>query len=122
MASSGIKKRKERYNWRPVETRRIEDKSALEDCSFVLNQAKQKSGGFNRIQYLKSPIFIFILFRKRTKPRTNWVRKEDTDLQTEIAKETSMLQGQTQGSFYAISFPSLTWLEELKTLIRKTIL
>jgi hypothetical protein len=60
MASSGIKKKKERYNWRPVETRRIEDKSALEDCSFVLNQAKQKSGGFNRIQYLKSPIFYFL--------------------------------------------------------------
>ena len=44
-------------------------------------------------------------------------RKEDTNLQTEIARETSMLQAQAQaqGSFYAISFPSPTWLEELKT-------
>ena len=35
-------------------------------------------------------------------------RKDDTDLQTEIAKETSILQAQSQGSFYAISFPSPT--------------
>jgi hypothetical protein len=42
-------------------------------------------------------------------------RKEDTNLKTKIENETASLQAQAQGNLCAISFPSFTWLEELKT-------
>jgi hypothetical protein len=41
-------------------------------------------------------------------------RKQKTDLKTEIEREIAMLQAQPQGNFWAISFPSPTWLDELK--------
>ena len=41
-------------------------------------------------------------------------RIEDTNLKTEIEKETASLQVEAQGSLCAVSFPSPTWLEELK--------
>ena len=41
-------------------------------------------------------------------------RKQETDLKTEIERETTLLQAQPQGNFWAISFPSLAWLDELK--------
>jgi hypothetical protein len=41
-------------------------------------------------------------------------RKEDTDLKTEVEKETAYLQAQTQGHLCAISFPSPTWLDDLR--------
>jgi hypothetical protein len=41
-------------------------------------------------------------------------RKEDTDLKTEVEKETAYLQAQTRGHLYAISFPSPTWLDDLR--------
>uniref|UniRef100_A0A2N9F7Y1 Reverse transcriptase/retrotransposon-derived protein RNase H-like domain-containing protein n=1 Tax=Fagus sylvatica TaxID=28930 RepID=A0A2N9F7Y1_FAGSY len=41
-------------------------------------------------------------------------RNEETNLKIEIEGETTLLQAQAQGSLCAISFPSLTWLEELK--------
>jgi transposase InsO family protein len=41
-------------------------------------------------------------------------RKEDTDLKTEVEKETAYLQAQTHGHLCAISFPSLTWLDDLR--------
>jgi hypothetical protein len=41
-------------------------------------------------------------------------RKEDTDLKTEVEKETTYLQAQTRGHLCAISFPSPTWLDDLR--------
>uniref|UniRef100_A0A2N9HH28 Reverse transcriptase n=1 Tax=Fagus sylvatica TaxID=28930 RepID=A0A2N9HH28_FAGSY len=41
-------------------------------------------------------------------------RKEDTDLKTEVEKETAYLQAQTRGHLCAISFPSPTWLDDLR--------
>uniref|UniRef100_A0A2N9FEI3 Reverse transcriptase n=1 Tax=Fagus sylvatica TaxID=28930 RepID=A0A2N9FEI3_FAGSY len=41
-------------------------------------------------------------------------RKEDTDLKTEVEKETAYLQAQTHGHLCAISFPSPTWLDDLR--------
>lgn len=41
-------------------------------------------------------------------------RNEETNLKIEIEEETTFLQAQAQRSLCAISFPSLTWLEELK--------
>uniref|UniRef100_A0A2N9HWG4 Tf2-1-like SH3-like domain-containing protein n=1 Tax=Fagus sylvatica TaxID=28930 RepID=A0A2N9HWG4_FAGSY len=41
-------------------------------------------------------------------------RKQETDLKTEIEKETTLLQAQAQGNCWVISFPSPIWLDELK--------
>jgi hypothetical protein len=41
-------------------------------------------------------------------------RKEGANLKTKIEKEIAFLQAKAQGSLCAISFPSFTWLEELK--------
>ena len=41
-------------------------------------------------------------------------RKEETDLKTEIERKIAFLKAQAQGSLFTISFPSLTWLEELQ--------
>jgi hypothetical protein len=41
-------------------------------------------------------------------------RKEDTDLKTKVEKETAYLQAQTRGHLCAISFPSPTWLDDLR--------
>ena len=41
-------------------------------------------------------------------------RKEDTDLKTEVERETAYLQAQTRGHLCVVSFPSPTWLDDLK--------
>jgi hypothetical protein len=46
-------------------------------------------------------------------------RIEDTDLKTEIESETTTLQAQAQGSLCAVSFPSPTWLDQLKASYEK---
>ena len=52
--------------------------------------------------------------RKKNKVADALSKKQDTNLKTKVEKETIWLQSQDQGSLYAISFPSPTWLEELK--------
>ena len=42
------------------------------------------------------------------------LRKEDTDLKTEVEKETAYLQAQTRGHLCTISFPSPIWSDDLR--------
>uniref|UniRef100_A0A2N9EMM8 RNA-directed DNA polymerase n=1 Tax=Fagus sylvatica TaxID=28930 RepID=A0A2N9EMM8_FAGSY len=41
-------------------------------------------------------------------------RKEDIDLKTEVERETTQLQAQIRGHLCVVSFPSPTWLDDLK--------
>uniref|UniRef100_A0A2N9GRJ2 Integrase catalytic domain-containing protein n=1 Tax=Fagus sylvatica TaxID=28930 RepID=A0A2N9GRJ2_FAGSY len=51
---------------------------------------------------------------KKNKVANALSRKQETDLKTEIKKETTLLHAQAQSNCWAIFFPSLTWLNELK--------
>uniref|UniRef100_A0A2N9H0U4 Integrase catalytic domain-containing protein n=1 Tax=Fagus sylvatica TaxID=28930 RepID=A0A2N9H0U4_FAGSY len=52
--------------------------------------------------------------RKENKVADALSRKEDTNLKTEVEKETAYLQAQTRGHLCAISFPSPTWSDDLR--------
>ena len=51
---------------------------------------------------------------KENKVTDAFSRKEDTDLKTEVERETTYLQAQTRGHLCVVSFPSPTWLDDLK--------